>query len=341
MFHDGLLPSTSKSHIGLSLTRQHHSDIRYHCTDQEYSDPKVHIPCVTRSSLTVNSCSPPCSSKNLTALAGIPSAFECEVVYDHDSPSINPLSLLLNAVNAAYELSGREQRRKWPLSQLTVPENALEVIYGPAPWMSAEPLLLETRFVLWTLLFMSVEVSVTETWKPVAGVALWHKEVMGMVSIQERSGGGDARKALVEDHVEDSLVDLPMDASIDKSAKSFTVAAPGKLFVRVHFNEARGLLPSMEVFNLAVSTFVTVAERGLESRTDNFTEHGATFAMTSIEIIAKEDSHGNVQLRYRYVRSTMRLLINEMIAKKKFVTAELQLLEDGVEIATGEVSRRT
>lgn len=207
--------------------------------------------------------------------------------------------------------------------------------------MSAEPLLLETRFVLWALLFMSAELCLTKTWKPVAGVALWHGEVMGMVSIQKRSGGGEARNAILDDHIEDSLANLPMDASIATSANSSTIAAPGKLLVRVRFKETRGLLPSMEVFNLALSTFVTVAERGLESRTEKFTDHAATFAMTRIDITSKEDSLGNVKLRYRHVRSAMMLLINEMIAKKKFVTAELQLLEDGVEIATGEVYRRT
>ena len=110
MFHDGFLLSTFRSRIGLSVTRERRSDTRYsfHGTDQEQPNPKVHIQCVMKLSLTANSCSPPCSSKNLTALVGIPSAFECKIVYDHDPPSINPLSLLLNAVNAAYELSSLE-----------------------------------------------------------------------------------------------------------------------------------------------------------------------------------------------------------------------------------------
>ena len=178
-------------------------------------------------------------------------------------------------------------------------------------------------------------------WKPMAGVVLWQEEVMGMVSIQKRSGRPEARTELLEDHIEGSFTNLHTDASIATSVNSSRVAANDKLMVIILFDETKGPLASMEVFNLALSTFVTVAERGLESRIDRFTEYASILTMTSIEIIANEDSRGNVKLLYRHVRIAMMVLINDMIAKKKFVTAKIRLLEDEVEIATGEVFRRT
>ena len=68
--------------------------------------------------------------------------------------------------------------------------------------------------------------------------------------------------------------------------------------------------------------------------------YATTLILIRIDVTAKKDSRGVMKLRYRHVRSANMLLINEMIAKKKFITAELQLLEDGVENATGEVCNR-
>ena len=47
--------------------------------------------------------------------------------------------------------------------------------------MPQEPPLLQTRWVLLTLQVLAIEFGGDKVWKPVAGVALWHEEVMGMV----------------------------------------------------------------------------------------------------------------------------------------------------------------
>ena len=240
-------------------------------------------------------------------------------------------------IDTAYYLSGLEQRRKWPLSSRSLAEYDLEVGFGPAPWMPQDPPQLQTRYILMTLQEIGVYVGVDKVWKPVAGVALWHGEVMGMVSVQRKVSSVSATRAQVRDEYWDAGMILPMKVGEMDHSNSSRVATPGELMVRYEFNETEAPLKSIDVFTLTINTLVTAAEKGLDSRCATFIERSALFGLTVVHIIAHMDSYGNVQLRNGHVRTAMKRAVGIMVASKKFLPMKLWLSMDDVELARGNV----
>ena len=196
---------------------------------------------------------------------------------------------------------------------------------------------MQTRVVLMTLQFLGIEVGVDKVWKPVAGVALWHGEVVGMVSVQRKASSLPGERVVVQDEDQDDGAMLPLKAGDTGFSNNSRVAATGKLKVYYQFNESAGPLKSIDIFTLTINTFVHAAQHGLDARCEKFTEWSAYLGLTKINIIARKDVYGNVQLRYGHARTAMKRIVGIMVAEKKFVPMQIMLSVDDVEIATGYV----
>ena len=196
---------------------------------------------------------------------------------------------------------------------------------------------MQTRYVLMTLQYLGIEVATDKVWKPVAGVALWHGEVMGMVSVQRKESSILVERAKLRDERQDAGLILPKMAGEIALSNESRVANPGELKVSLQFNHVAGSLNSIEVFTLTINTFVTAAENGLDSRCEDFTEWSGILGRTVINIVAYKDVHGNVQLRYGHVRTAMKMVVGLMVARKTFVSVQILLSIDDVEIGKGYV----
>ena len=196
---------------------------------------------------------------------------------------------------------------------------------------------MQTRVVLMTLQYLGIEVGVDKVWKPMAGVASWHGEVVGMVSVQRKASSVPGERSEVQDEDRDAGVILPRHAADIGLSNKSRVAATGRLKVDYQFNESAGPLKSIDVFTLTINTFVHAAQHGLDSRCEKFTEWSAYLGLTIISITARKDIHGNVQLRYGHARTAMKRIVGIMVVEKKFVPMQIMLSIDDVEIATGYV----
>lgn len=262
---------------------------------------------------------------NSVLRSSFPPDFKCELHVD--DVMLNPLAMWMNAIQAVYELSAVDMRRRWEVLEFSLPAYDVAVILNANPDTEGGPPNLQTRFIIWTIQYLMLNVWTLRIWQAVTAIPSWQGRDVGIVrmgkkglpSMTQGNHGNNTHHLLSisEDGVNGTDISLTVDRGI-----------------RYLFHYEGSPVQSSYVFLAALVGIGSAGEKGLDSRCERF--YVRDNSVVTFDFTSSHDQHGNPLMRYGHMRVAMKRMVWQMVKDRKFHEMNMVLVrDDGQEIAQG------